>query len=90
MSAADITEVTNKINALDQEISAYNNDLRDVCLSGKEREFRQALILKLTERLTGLEARRERLEQQQQASAGKFLCINFPRGYIFVYINHSR
>jgi transposase len=81
MSATDIAEVTIKINALDQEISACKNKLRDAGLSDKERDFRQALILKLTEQLTALINRRERLEQQLQASAGKFLCI-----YLFIFL----
>ena len=97
MSAAEIAEVRDKINALDQKINALDqkinaceNDLRfqgKTDLQISEHTGVQCLLelqKSLNEQVTALINRRERLEQQQQASAGKFLFVYFYRGHLFV------
>jgi hypothetical protein len=90
MSATDIAEVTIKIYALDQEIRACKNELRDAGRTNVEiLEHPQLSVL--NQQLTALINERSVLRQQQQASAGKFLCI-----YLFIYFpgylytTHSR
>jgi chromosome segregation ATPase len=84
MNAAAIAEVTGKIDALEQDIKDKTDELK-----AEKKSVSEILTLLAPERnhLTALINRRERLEQQQ-ASAGKFLFIYFPLGYL--YINHSR
>ena len=97
MSAAEIAEVRDTINALDQEIIDCKNDVRS-CKNDLRSQGKTALQISehtgvqrhlelqksLNEQVTALINRRERLEQQQQASAGKFLFVYFYRGHLFV------
>ena len=73
MNAAGIAEVTVKINALDQEINTNKEMLKQPGISENERVAIRNEIAAYIQRLTGLEAERRELRQQQQASAGKFL-----------------
>ena len=82
MSAAEIAEVRDKINALDQNISACENDLRSQGKSDLQISEHTG-VQRLREQVTALINRRERLEQQQQASAGKFLFVYFYRGHLY-------
>jgi hypothetical protein len=87
MSVAVIAEVTSKIVALEQKITNNEEKLERKGITPEERVAIDNKIAAYTQQLTALINRRERLEQQQ-ASAGKFLFIYFPLGYL--YINHSR
>ena len=87
MSAAEIAEVRDKINALDQKINACENDLR---FQGKTdlQISEHTGVQRLREQVTALINERKVLRQQQQASAGKFLFVYFYRGHL--YRNHVR
>jgi predicted nucleic acid-binding Zn-ribbon protein len=88
MSTADIAEVTIKINALEQEIAACKNQLENAGRTDLQIVLNQQLtalnqqLTALNQQLTALINERSVLRQQLQASAGKFLFIYFPLGYL--------
>jgi hypothetical protein len=73
--------VTVKINALEQEIRACKDELHRAGRTNVEiLEHPQLSVL--NQQLTALINERSVLRQQLQASAGKFLFIYFPLGYL--------